>query len=73
MLRARCVAAARRVAAGAPVRGLAKQAKPAAKVEAPAADSTPAVLVVKGCNILNDGQDPPILPDAEYPDWLWTM
>ena len=28
---------------------------------------------MRGANILKDGTDPPILPDSEYPDWLWTM
>eukprot|EP00967_Tisochrysis_lutea_P046559 scaffold56570_cov34-Tisochrysis_lutea.AAC.5 len=52
-------------------RGLAKKAKPvesAAPVSAPGASN-----VVRGCNILKDGEDPTIKPDEEYPDWLWTM
>lgn len=28
---------------------------------------------VFGGNILKDGQDPKILPDSEYPDWLWLL
>ncbi|KAL8522514.1 hypothetical protein ACS0TY_012617 [Phlomoides rotata] len=28
---------------------------------------------VFGANILKDGQDPKILPDSEYPDWLWHL
>ncbi|GER47474.1 mitochondrial ribosomal protein L37, partial [Striga asiatica] len=28
---------------------------------------------VFGANILKDGQDPKILPDSEYPDWLWLL
>ena len=24
-------------------------------------------------NILREGSDPPVLDDAEYPDWLWTV
>jgi len=24
-------------------------------------------------NIMKGGTDPPILPDSEYPDWLWTV
>lgn len=28
---------------------------------------------VYGANILKDGQDPKILPDSEYPDWLWHL
>ncbi|KAJ6796141.1 putative 54S ribosomal protein L37, mitochondrial [Iris pallida] len=28
---------------------------------------------VFGANILKDGTDPKILPDSEYPDWLWRL
>lgn len=28
---------------------------------------------VYGANILKEGQDPKILPDSEYPDWLWHL
>lgn len=28
---------------------------------------------VVGANILKDGSDPKILPDPEYPDWLWHL
>lgn len=28
---------------------------------------------VFGANILKDGQDPKILQDSEYPDWLWHL
>ncbi|KAL2529081.1 TMV resistance protein N-like [Forsythia ovata] len=28
---------------------------------------------VVGGNILKDGLDPTILPDSEYPDWLWNL
>lgn len=28
---------------------------------------------VVGGNILKDGTDPKILPDSEYPDWLWGL
>ncbi|KAF3774684.1 hypothetical protein EJ110_NYTH52552 [Nymphaea thermarum] len=28
---------------------------------------------VVGANILKDGADPKILPDSEYPDWLWHL
>lgn len=28
---------------------------------------------VVGANILKDGADPKILPDSEYPDWLWRL
>ncbi|XP_031553475.1 39S ribosomal protein L54, mitochondrial-like [Actinia tenebrosa] len=26
-----------------------------------------------GINYLKDGTDPPLLPDNEYPDWLWKL
>lgn len=28
---------------------------------------------VFGANILKDGADPKIMPDSEYPDWLWHL
>ncbi|XP_020571802.1 54S ribosomal protein L37, mitochondrial [Phalaenopsis equestris] len=28
---------------------------------------------VVGANILKDGSDPKVLPDSEYPDWLWHL
>ncbi|XP_078433039.1 large ribosomal subunit protein mL54-like [Wolffia australiana] len=28
---------------------------------------------VVGANILKDGADPKILPDEEYPEWLWRL
>ncbi|GAB2219341.1 hypothetical protein Droror1_Dr00006976 [Drosera rotundifolia] len=28
---------------------------------------------VVGANILKDGTDPKVLPDSEYPDWLWRL
>lgn len=28
---------------------------------------------VVGANILKEGTDPKILPDSEYPDWLWHL
>nr|AFK34152.1 unknown [Lotus japonicus] len=28
---------------------------------------------VVGANILKEGSDPKILPDSEYPDWLWHL
>lgn len=28
---------------------------------------------VVGANILKEGTDPKILPDSEYPDWLWRL
>ena len=26
-----------------------------------------------GLNILKDGEDPELMPDDQYPDWLWTI
>ncbi|KAL9327129.1 hypothetical protein ACSQ67_007774 [Phaseolus vulgaris] len=26
-----------------------------------------------GANILKEGTDPKILPDSDYPDWLWHL
>lgn len=28
---------------------------------------------VFGANILKDGVDPKVMPDSEYPDWLWHL
>lgn len=28
---------------------------------------------VVGANILKDGADPKVLPDSEYPEWLWHL
>ncbi|XP_024047472.1 uncharacterized protein LOC18053581 isoform X1 [Citrus clementina] len=28
---------------------------------------------VVGANILKEGSDPKVLPDSEYPDWLWHL
>ncbi|KAG1338427.1 54S ribosomal protein L37, mitochondrial [Cocos nucifera] len=28
---------------------------------------------VFGANILKDGADPKIMPDSDYPDWLWHL
>ena len=30
-------------------------------------------MVCSGVNIYKDGQDPPIKPDSEYPEWLWSL
>ena len=57
---------------GLAARGLAKKAPISA---APQKASAPAGLadVVSGLNILKDGADPKIRPDAEYPEWVWTL
>ena len=36
-------------------------------------DTEKLVNFVCGSNILKQGQDIQIKPDAEYPDWLWSM
>eukprot|EP00193_Tetraselmis_chui_P022294 CAMPEP_0177778772 /NCGR_PEP_ID=MMETSP0491_2-20121128/16157_1 /TAXON_ID=63592 /ORGANISM="Tetraselmis chuii, Strain PLY429" /LENGTH=78 /DNA_ID=CAMNT_0019298117 /DNA_START=374 /DNA_END=610 /DNA_ORIENTATION=+ len=28
---------------------------------------------VTGCNIYKTGSDPAILPDDQYPEWLWDL
>ncbi|KAF8399894.1 hypothetical protein HHK36_015764 [Tetracentron sinense] len=28
---------------------------------------------VVGANILKDGADPKVMPDSDYPDWLWHL
>jgi len=55
------------------VRALAKKAKAPEKAGAAPPPPPSGTGVVRGANILKDGADPPILPDSEYPDWLWTM
>ncbi|XP_034651440.1 39S ribosomal protein L54, mitochondrial [Drosophila subobscura] len=36
-------------------------------------DANKLVAYVCGSNYLKTGQDVKIKPDAEYPDWLWTL
>ncbi|EOD27067.1 hypothetical protein EMIHUDRAFT_204961 [Emiliania huxleyi CCMP1516] len=55
------------------VRALAKKAKAPEKAGAAPPPPPSGSGVVRGANILKDGADPPILPDSEYPDWLWTI
>eukprot|EP01137_Pigoraptor_chileana_P011229 Opistho-2@61763 len=33
----------------------------------------PDPLLVTGLNVMKDGRDPPLRPDSEYPDWLWSL
>ncbi|KAI8912329.1 mitochondrial ribosomal protein L37-domain-containing protein, partial [Powellomyces hirtus] len=35
--------------------------------------SVPEGTVLKGINILKDGEDPVAKADKEYPDWLWSL
>ena len=45
----------------------------------PALPSPPAAFAslskdtATGLNLLKKGSDPPLKPDSEYPDWLWTL
>mmetsp|Transcript_42354 Transcript_42354/g.133645 ORF Transcript_42354/g.133645 Transcript_42354/m.133645 type:complete len:124 (-) Transcript_42354:31-402(-) len=55
------------------VRALAKKVKAPEKAGAAPPPPPSGSGVVRGANILKDGTDPPILPDSEYPDWLWTI
>lgn len=53
-----------------------KGAKGAAAADAPQASTLSKEVkstTVVGANILKDGTDPKILPDSEYPDWLWHL
>ena len=57
------------------VRSFAKKAAPAktkVAVAAPA-DKKEFELKVVGLNILKNGSDPVILPDSEYPDWVFEL
>ena len=51
--------------------------KAAVKKGAAIASAKPAEVVdsntVQGLNILQNGSDPVLRPDEEYPDWLWTI
>ena len=63
--------------AAAGARAFAKKAPAPAKGGAKVAESAAAAndleSVVRGLNILKDGQDPVVKPDSEYPDWVFTL
>ncbi|KQJ91736.1 54S ribosomal protein L37, mitochondrial [Brachypodium distachyon] len=60
-------------------RGLAVAAKGKKGGKGGTADAKPVLskemksTTVFGANILKEGSDPKIQPDAEYPDWLWHL
>ncbi|KAJ1622628.1 hypothetical protein T492DRAFT_1149002 [Pavlovales sp. CCMP2436] len=59
-------------------RGLAKKAagkdaKGGAAKKGAAPPSAESLTVVRGINFMKSGEDPPILPDGEYPPWLWEL
>uniref|UniRef100_A0A061SFU4 Large ribosomal subunit protein mL54 n=1 Tax=Tetraselmis sp. GSL018 TaxID=582737 RepID=A0A061SFU4_9CHLO len=58
-----------------PVRGLApkKGGKKAEDTSSGTATGHLSATEVTGCNIFKDGSDPPILPDDQYPSWLWEL
>lgn len=36
-------------------------------------DAKKLVTFLCGSNILKEGEDVPLKPDSEYPDWLWKL
>ncbi|XP_068650960.1 large ribosomal subunit protein mL54-like [Aristolochia californica] len=53
-----------------------KGGKGSAAADAPKASTLSQEIkstTVVGANILKDGTDPKVLPDSEYPDWLWHL
>ncbi|XP_076891237.1 large ribosomal subunit protein mL54-like [Bidens hawaiensis] len=53
-----------------------KKSKGAASSDAPKQSTLSKEVkstTVVGANILKDGTDPKILPDSEYPEWLWHL
>mmetsp|Transcript_13931 Transcript_13931/g.35065 ORF Transcript_13931/g.35065 Transcript_13931/m.35065 type:complete len:119 (+) Transcript_13931:320-676(+) len=59
-----------------PVRGLApKKGKKGAETaaEKPVNTGSMSAAEVTGCNIFKTGSDPTILPDDQYPEWLWGL
>ncbi|CAI5949767.1 unnamed protein product [Closterium sp. NIES-64] len=79
VLRARVLSGALRLRAAAPkaaAKGAKKGKGDAAASDAARASSVPVEVraaAVVGGNILKAGSDPPVLPDSEYPEWLWTL
>ncbi|GJP45779.1 hypothetical protein CLOM_g5115 [Closterium sp. NIES-68] len=79
VLRARVLSGALRLRAAAPkaaAKGAKKGKGDAAASDAARASSVPAEVraaTVVGGNILKTGSDPNVLPDSEYPEWLWTL
>ncbi|KAL8211054.1 hypothetical protein R6Q57_005491 [Mikania cordata] len=58
------------------VGGKAKKGKGGAASDAPKQSTLSKEVkstTVVGANILKDGTDPKILPDSEYPEWLWCL
>ncbi|XVE84108.1 hypothetical protein DITRI_Ditri16bG0143100 [Diplodiscus trichospermus] len=58
------------------VAGKAKKGSKGAATDAPKASTLSKEVkstTVVGANILKDGADPKIMPDSEYPDWLWHL
>jgi len=56
--------------------GKAKKGKGGASADGPKESSLSKEVkasTVVGGNILKEGADPKILPDSEYPDWLWHL
>ena len=68
---ARCVSGS----AGHWAKGAGKGAKKTDAVAADGGASTGSMSTTHctGLNILKDGEDPELMPDDQYPDWLWTI
>mmetsp|Transcript_28723 Transcript_28723/g.80869 ORF Transcript_28723/g.80869 Transcript_28723/m.80869 type:complete len:118 (+) Transcript_28723:224-577(+) len=60
-----------------PIRGLAPKKGGKGKQQAATAGEGPSGVLsateVTGCNIYKSGSDPAILPDDQYPEWLWDL
>ncbi|KAE9590244.1 putative ribosomal protein L37 [Lupinus albus] len=56
--------------------GKAKKGSKGGSADAPKASTLSKEVkstTVVGASILKDGTDPKVLPDSEYPDWLWHL